>query len=311
MSPAALLGVIVASLTAYLWWLYHILQTPEMSGDKWYMRKFALTDQPVTAPYRWRPLLPWLAGWLGFKPVTFAANAVTPMVIYYYAGGGWEGFCCAVIFLAIPHLFQFNIMCPEYAEGLGHCLFASTVLAMSVGHWSAFPLALLCAMTRETLTAAIGAIALFVNPWLLVPLAVGSAIAWFAREEDKDNQHPSIEGSYVATVGRWAKHKGWKALHFAHTILPLRGAPFAVPFVWGDVGAFARVCLVGCAAIWVLALPASGQSRIVCYAYILFVPFIAAIPWPWLAAYTILACFWPYDWHVFTETGGGKFRAAG
>jgi len=304
LAPAIVLAALVLSLTAYCWWVHHRINVPAVSGDMWYMRQFAFTDQPITAPYRWRPLLPWLARWFGFNTVTFTANALTPFVIFYYAGAGWVGFCCALIFIGNAHIFQFNIKAPEYAEGLGHFLFASTIFAMSLGHWSAYPLALLCAMTRETITAALGLICVFINPLIMVPLAVGSVIAWFARTEDKDNRHPLIEGTYVGTVTRWARTKGWRALHFAHTILPLRATPFAVPLMWGGVNDFARLGVLGFIPIWLLALPASGQSRIICYGYVLVVPFLAAIPLGWLAAVTMLCCFWPVDWQVFDESGG-------
>jgi len=304
-APAIVLASLVLSLTAYCWWLYHKASPPVMSGDMWYMRQFAYTNNPVSAPYRWRPLLPWLARLFGFLPVSFLANALTPFVIFYYAGAGWAGFCCAAIFIANPYIFQFNVKAPEYAEGLGHFLFCSALFAMSLGHWSAFPLALLCAMTRETLTAALGLICLFTNPWLLVPLSVGSVIAWYARAEDKDNKHPLVEATYGGTVARWAKEKGWKILHFTHTLLPLRATPIAVPFMWHGVSDFARLGILGFIPIWLLAIPASGQSRIMCYGYILVVPFLAAIPFPWLAAFTILWCFWPVDWKVFDESGAG------
>jgi hypothetical protein len=275
------------------------------------MRQFAFTDQPITAPYRWRPLLPWLARWLGFKPVSFVANALTPLVIYVYAGGGWPGFCCGAMFVMNTHIFQFNVKAPEYAEGLGHFLFASTILAISMGHWSAFPLAFLCALTRETISAAVGIIAVFINPWLLIPLFVGSVIALSARTENKENRHPFIENTYYGTVARWAKYKGFRAVSFAHTILPLRGAALTVPFMWDSVGAGARLGLWGFVPIWLLALPASGQSRIMCYGFVLCVPFIAALPIGWLWVVAFVSCFWPFDWRHFDESGDEKFAFVG
>ena len=59
----------------------------------------------------------------------------------------------------------------------------------------------------------------------------------------------------------------------------------------------------GLIPIWLLAIPASGQSRIVCYAFVLFVPFLAAIPWPWLGLVTLVTCFWPVTWTTFDERG--------
>lgn len=305
--PAIVLAALVLGVGSYMWWVHHVLNEIQVSGDAWYMRQFAFTNLPITAPYRWRPLLPWLAGLFGFRTVTFLACAVTPFIIYYYVGGGWAGFCVASMFVMNGHIFQFNIKNPEYCDGLGHALFAGAIASMAFGSWIAFPLFFLCALTRETLTAALGLIAVFVEPLLLIPLACGAGVALVARKECKDNQHPLIEDTYYGTVARWARNKGWKAFQFPHTILPLRGVVYAVPFMWFGVDSTARLFLLGLLPVWLLAVPASGQSRIMCYGFVLFAPFVAAIPQPWLFFFALFVAFWPIDWSIYDECGDSKF----
>jgi len=302
-SLSAVCSVTLAWLT-YVHWLQHRLDIPPMSGDKWYMRQMAFTDQPVSAPYRWRPLVPWLARWLGFKTLSYTASLATPVLIYYWVGGGWRGFWCAMLFVGNLNIFHFNVRCPEYAESVGQFLMIASLWAVQTGSPLAWPLLLLSALCRETLTGALGAIVLFWNPILLAPLAVGALVSWFARDEEKTNRHPLVEATAVETVRRWAKYKGHGVLSFAHVIQPLRGLAVTVPFMWGYVGDYARLGLVGLIPIWLLAVPASGQSRIICYGFGLLLPFAAALPAEWLWVMAGITWFWPADLRMFDETGG-------
>lgn len=308
MAPPLLATLGVAGfLVAYFHWMNHVI--PEeypMSGDTWYMRHMAFTDLPVTAPYCWRPLLPRLARYFGFFAVSYSASIATTAVIYFCVGGGWRGFLCALIFMANGNIFHHNIRNPAYAEGLGQLLMISSVWAMGTGSLIAWPLFLLAALCRETIAASLGLVAVFWNPLLLIPLVLGSCVAYLTRKEDKDNRHPLVEATPYDTLVRWARFKGLGAISYAHVIQPLRGLAIAVPFVWNDVGHFARLGLVGLIPIWLLALPASGQSRIMCYGFAYLIPFAAALDGPWLGVVTLLSVFWIADVRAFDETGGGK-----
>jgi len=307
MDPALItLAAFTMSMSAFAYIANHVVQAPTMSGDKWHMRHFAFTDNPVSAPYCWRPLLPALARHFGFKTVSFTATIATPFLIYWIVGGGWRGFLCSMLFVGNPGILSFQIRNPEYAEGLGQFLFISALWAMSVGSPLAWPLFLLCALCRETISATLGLIALFWNPWLIAPLVAGSAVAWFGRNEDKVNRHPLVEETVIGTVARWIRHKEYGAIHFAHVIQPLRGLAFTVPFMWDAVGPFARLGVVGFISIWLLALPASGQSRIICYWFGLLLPFAAALPIGWLWGFVLATWFWPLDYKVYDEGGGKK-----
>jgi hypothetical protein len=299
-------------VTAYYVWLYRCAVPPDISGDKWYMRNLAFTDLATSPPYCWRPLLPTLARIVGFAPVSYLAVAATPIIVYYYVGGDWVGCACAVAFIGNRYIHAFNIKNPEYVEGLGQLLFISSLWAMSIGSPLAWPLFLLAALCRETLTAALGLIALFWNPWLLIPLVVGAGASYLTRREHKDTvgRHPLVEGTVYDTIKRWAGVKHALVFHWAHTVQPLRGLAFAVPFVWWGVGDFARLSLVGCAAIWLLAVPASGQSRIMCYTFGILIPFVAALPIEWVWVFCLLSWFWPFDFSVYDETGGTTFGVA-
>jgi len=313
MSISAAATVIASVVMLMFWhWVHHVVNDTCMSGDKFYMRQFAYTDCPVSPPYCWRPLLPLLARYLGFKTVSYACIVSAPLVVYYYVGGGWTGFACALMFIGNPVIYSFNIRNPEYAEGLGHLLFISALFAMSVDSVLVWPLLLLCALTRETLIAALGLIALVTNPLYLIPLAAGGAVAYFTRKEadSTDGRHPLVEGNSYETVKRWVRTKKGGMLHWAHVIQPVRGLAFAVPFVWSGVGDFARLALVGCVGIFALAIPASGQSRIITYSFALLVPFAAALPSAWLWFFVCLSWFWPIDLSAYDETGGPIFGYA-
>jgi len=288
----------------YWHWLYHLINVPTMSGDKWYMRHMAFTDLPVSPPYCWRPLLPALARRLGFAPVSYLASVATPFVIYFWMGEGWRGFLCAMLFVGNHHLFQFNIRNPEYAEGLGQLLMVSSVWAVSAESALAWPLLLLAALCRETLAASLGAVVLFWNPLLLIPIAVGSAFSWFTANEDKANRHPLVEGTAYETYARWARFKGHGVISYAHVFQPLRGIALAVPFMWDRVGDFARLGLIGFIPIWFLAVPATGQSRLMCYGFALLLPFVGALSPEWIWVFVFATWFWPFDVNAFDETGG-------
>jgi hypothetical protein len=282
-----------------------------MSGDKWYMRQMAFTTLPISPPYCWRPLLPALARRLGFMPVSYVATFLTPIVVYFYVGGGWPGTACGLMFVGTAHIFRFNIKNPEYAEGLGQFLLLCSLWAVSTDSLLAWPLLLLSALCRETLPAILGVVVLFVNPWLLAPLIVGAAVAYLSRDEDQENRHPLVEKTSYETIARWAKYKGANVLHYAHTVQPLRGLAFTVPFVWGGVGSFARLGLVALVPLWLLAVPASGQSRVICYGFGLLIPFAAALPSEWLWLVVMLQWFWPVDYRVYDEGGDAKFMFLG
>ena len=164
----AVVGV-TAAWMLYCHWLHHCVNQPTMSGDKWYIRQMAFTDMPISAPYCWRPLVPFIARFTGFTLLSYSCTMATPIIIYYWMGQGWTGFACGLLFTGNIHLLQFNVRNPEYAESVGQFLMLASLWAMSIGHWAAWPLLLLAALCRETLAAALGLIALFWNPLLLIP----------------------------------------------------------------------------------------------------------------------------------------------
>ena len=278
---------------------------PPMSGDRWYTRQFAYVGGPVSAPYCWRPLLPLLARYLGFELVSYSALLMTPIMIYGFAGGGWVGVACALAFIGNPHIFRFAVRNPEYDLGLVHLLLVTSMWAMAVGSPAAWVLLPLAATAREGAGLSLAAVALFVNPPLALASAAGLALAYFTRNENKENRHPLVETSIVATTRRWAKLKGHNFFSFAHVVQPLRGLPLSVPFVWGDLGHFARAGLIGFLATWASAIPASGQCRILAYSYAFFVPVVAAFGPEWAWVYAGLSWWWPIDYLLFDETGGG------
>ena len=291
-----------------LWHMvYHVVQQPVMSGDKWHIRHMAFTDLPVSAPYCWRPLHPLLGRWFGFYAVSYLASLATPIVIYYWMGAGWRGFLVALLFLGNTNMFPFHIKNPEYAEAVGHLLFIAALWSMQEGAWVAYPLLLLCALCRETIAAPLLLIAAIWNPWMCIPLVIGSAFAWLTRREDKDNRHPLVEATPYETLKRWMRTKQDAVISFAHVFQPLRGVAITVPFMWERVGDFARVGIIGLLPIWLLALPASGQSRIMCYGYALIVPFAAELPIGWLWGFAFLAWFWPIDIACYKESGDRTF----
>ena len=279
-----------------------------MSGDKWFIRQMAFTKDRISAPYCWRPLVPTLARWFGFRPITYLATVTTPLLIYFYAGAGWAGCAVALMFIGNKHLFSFHIRSPEYAEGVGQWLVIASLWSLSTGSVLIWPLLLLSALCRETLIAMLATlVVLNGEPVLLLPILTGAIVAYTMRRETKDNKHPLVEKTAYGTVLRWAKEKQGDVLDYAHTIQPLRGLVFAVPFVWGDVSSFARVGLSGFVAIWLAAIPATGQCRIMSYGFVLLIPFAAALPGPWLWLFVILAWFWPGEWQKFSEAGDVKF----
>lgn len=306
----AVLSAVTFAVMVFWYWLYHIVIGTQMSGDKWYLSQFAYTGEPVTAPYCWRPLVPILARWFGFRLISYPAVAAIPIVVYFYVGGGWAGVACGLIVIGNPYLFAFNIKNPEYVEGVGQLLFIGSLWAMREEALILFPLLFLAALCRETIAAALGAIALFWCPLGLIPLVLGAVAAYGLRNECKENQHPLVEKTPYGTLVRWVREKGASALSWPHIIQPIRGLAFSVPFVWSGAGDFARLGLIGLVPIWLLALPASGQSRIVCYSIGLFLPFAAGLPAEWLWAFVILSWFWPVDYSAYKESGGLTFGYA-
>ena len=301
-----LFGMTLALLV--LWhMIYHVVREPVMSGDKWYIRHMAFTKLPASAPYCWRPLHPFLGRMFGFFTVSYLASVATPLIIYYWMGGGLRGFLVALLFLGNTQLFAFHIKNPEYTEALGHLLFICALWAMQVDSIVAYPLLLLCALCRETIAAALLVIAVVWNPLMCIPILIGSAVAYFTRKEDKENRHPLVEATPYETLKRWLRTKQEAVVNYAHIIQPLRGLAITVPFMWERVGDFARVGTLGLLPIWLLALPASGQSRIVCYGFAIIAPFAAELPIGWLWGFVFLAWFWPIDIAQYKETGERTF----
>lgn len=310
--PLPVVAVIATTIVVwlYLYWTFHVAMEPDVNGDAWYMRRAAFTDNPVSPPYCWRPLLPWLARWLGFGPVTQGATLLTPLALYGYLGGGWNAAAMAIAFVGIRPIFAFNVKNQEYAEGLGHLLFVLALWGMRDGTWWAVPAVLAATLCREALGAALAVIAILWAPLMLLPIGAAGALAYFTRREDKANRHPLVESTSYGTFVRWAKVKRDLGLHFAHTLQTTRLLGFSVPFVWHDVSAYARLGLAGILGLGFFAIPASGQSRHYGYAFALLAPFAASLGGEWCWLHALVCWFWPYDYACYNESGGTTFGYA-
>jgi hypothetical protein len=306
---AVLFGVALL-IAAHRYYMHHVLDRWQISGDSFFIRRMAYTNLPVSPPYCWRPLVPALARMFGFSLVSYTSAFATVLAIYLYAGATWAGVACGLMFVGNNHMFSFTFKNPDYGDGVGQLLMVLSLWAMASHHPAVWLLLLLCGFCRETISVSLATVALFWHPVYVVPLALSTFVAYFTRLEDKENRHPLIEPTVRGTIDRWIKHKGVGASHYAHVLQPLRGAAIAVPFVWDQVGDFARLGLLGCIPVWLLSLPASGQSRIMCYAWFFFIPFLVELPAEWLWFFTIVAWFWPVDIRAFDEAGDVKFGYA-
>lgn len=310
MAPYLTVLAVTVTMWAYLYWTHQVAADPEMNGDSWYMRRFAFTDNPVSPPYCWRPLLPWLARHLGFNFVTGAASILTPLAITGYLGGTWNAAALGIAFVGCRTIFSFNIKNPEYAEGLGHLLFVLALWGLRDEAWWAVPAIVAATLCREALGAALVIVALLWSPWFALPAIVAGATAYLKRNEDHTNRHPLVEKSSYATFVRWGKVKRDLGFHFACTLQTTRALGLCVPFMWNDVSAYARLGLSGLLAIAFFALPASGQSRHFGYAFAIFAPFVVGLDPAWVWFHALVCWFWPYDYAVYNESGGQSFGFA-
>lgn len=275
-----------------------------VSGDGYYIRRMAFARTPQSKPYCWRPLYPLLARYLGFRPVSYASMAGAVYMVYLLAGGGWPGAALAIGYFGNICIGRFAFRCPDYCDALGQFLFVASLHAfLQHSYWS-IPLAALCSLTRENIGATVGLLGLYFQPWAFVSALGAGILAYTTRREGYDNVHPLVGKTAYETVVRWVKAKKDGVLHWAHTIQPLRGLPFLIPFGWSAVSPDARWLLLGFAPIFAFAIPASGQSRMLAYGFGLCVPIAAAcgIEWLWVAC--LLQWFWPIDLASFDEGGG-------
>lgn len=300
----AVVGVFLAALFYWHWAVAYVHDVPSVSGDSYYIRRFAFTGNPVSKPYCWRPLFPVLARVAGFRPLAYVSLAVATYAIFRLCGGGWGGAALAIGFVGNPHLVRFHITSPDYCDSLGQALFLTTLLALSTGSLAAIPLAFLCALTRENLGVTVGLLAIPFVPLAGLAALVALVLAYTTRREDHENVHPLVEKTAYETLCRWVRAKKEGATHFAHVVQPVRLLPFFVPFGWYGVNGFSHVALAGLLPLFFFALPASGQSRQLSYAYGLLAPFAAACPLPWAWVAGLLQWFWPADLGVFDEGGG-------
>ncbi len=305
---------VAAAIVVQAWWwfVYHVAIERGQSGDQICM-DYWMEREPVPPPYSWRVLLPLLSRPLkSWFPVSYTAVFATSLLVYGYLGGGWLGFAGVLGLLGCHSITMFNCKWPEYVDGLGQCMFIGAIWAMSTGHWSAFILCAAAVATREALGAALGLVALFVNPWLLLPIGLAGGLAYWQRPESDTWRHPLTMDSKWDTVRTWIdkKCRGTAAYHFTTCIQPLRLWPLAIPFTWELVGGFAHVALLAYIPIWLFSLPASGVSRHMSYGFVLVAPFVVVLPQTWLILALALMWFWPKELVVFDESGGraGRLR---
>lgn len=305
---APLLAVLLVVLGFGAFWHWdEVYADPKdtVSGDGYYIRRIAFAKgKAVSKPYCWRPLYPFLARYLGFRPLSYASMLGAVIMLYLVAGKGWAGAALAIGFFGNICIGRFAFRCPDYCDALGQFLFLSSIYALTQHSLWIVPLAGLCALTRENLGATVGIISLPFQPWAFgVALACG-LLAYHLRREDHGNVHPLVKQTAYDTLAFWVKAKKDGVLHWAHTVQPLRGLPLFVPFGWNGASADTRFLLFGVAPLFAFAVPASGQGRLLCYSYGLIAPFVAACgpEWAWFAC--ILQWFWPIDLASFDEGGG-------
>ena len=277
----------------------------KVSGDGYYIRRMAFAGKPVSKPYCWRPLYPFLARYFGFRPVSYVCMAGAVYMVFLLGGAGWAGAALAIGFFGNPHIGRFAFRCPDYCDALGHFLLLASLYALLNHSLWIIPLAALCGLTRENLGATVGLVSLFFQPWAFVAALAACILAYTTRREDYGNVHPLVEKTAYDTLVRWVKAKNEGFLNWAHTLQPLRGLPFLVPFGWSRAAGDARVCLLGLIPILFFALPASGQSRMLCYAFGFFVPFATVCDVRWVWVFAIFQWFYPLiEVQAFDEGGG-------
>ncbi len=271
----------------------------------------AFTRRPVSKPYCWRPLYPLLARYLGFRPVSYVCMAGACYMVWLLGGAGWAGAALAIGFYGNPSIGRFAFRCPDYCDALGQFLFVASIYALMHGSPWVILLAGLCMLTRENLGVTVGLLALPIAPFATVTAMACGLLAYYLRREDYQNVHPLVEKTSYDTLVRWVKAKKDGLLHYAHVVQPLRTLPYLVPFGWEQASKDAHWMLLGFVPIFAFALPASGQSRLMCYGYALCVPFVAGLglQWVWLAC--LLQWFWPVDMAAFDEGGGISWGAFG
>lgn len=307
MEASALAVLLVVLGFGAFWHWDEVYADPKdsVSGDGYYIRRMAFAHgKPVSKPYCWRPLYPFLARYFGFRPVSYVCMLGATGMVYLLAGSGWAGAALAIGFFGNIHIGRFAFRCPDYCDALGHFLFLASIYAMLHHSLWLIPLAALSGLTRENLGATVGLLSLLFQPWAFVAALAACLLAYHLRREDHVNVHPLVKATAYDTLAYWVKAKKDGVLHWAHTVQPLRALPFWLPFGWGGASGDARLLLLGFVPIFAFALPASGQSRMLCYGFGLCVPVVAAcgIEWVWVAG--LLQWFWPIDFGAFDEGGG-------
>jgi hypothetical protein len=143
--------------------------------------------------------------------------------------------------------------------------------------------------------------------WMVVLSAgLAGAFAYLMRPEDKVNRHCLIEETNIETAARWIKAKGVESFDWPQFVGASRGAAFFLPWYWFSVSDFGRIAVLAYVPLWLLSIPASGVSRHLAYAFILFAPFIVAAGAEWAWSWCLLSWFWPIDFSRFRETTDGK-----
>jgi hypothetical protein len=301
---------IVVSIAAAMVTFWHVAyrygMRQKLIADAWHIRKQAFTGRPVSAPYCWRPFVPWLGRHFGFHSVAVLCCFASALVLYFYLGRGWAACAVAIAFVGNRHIVPWCLCNPENAEAVGHLLLISCLYALSTGSWLVYPLAFLAVMTRESLGAVVGCIALLTNPWALLPVAMGGALAYFRRREDHENHHPLVKETAWKTAKHWLEVKRTEVYSWSNVLAPTRGAMLAVPWMWSGVTDYQRLALIAVPVVWLFSIPASGAQRINSYAFALFAPFVVALGVEWCWTYAALSWLWPIDFTLYDECGNSN-----
>lgn len=303
-----LLGIVLGM--EYLWsYVFKIVGTVEQSGDAVALRRAAYSEnwwQPVTPPYCYRPLVPLMARYFGYRLVTTLGLLVLALGLYALGGRGWTGVAVALAFMLMPAGVAFHATFPEYIDAVGYAVVTWGIVGLWGGHgWAVIPM-FLAPMVRETCWMVLVPVAIVSGQWwTLLGWALGWVGWWWLKKPpDWSDKHPLVKGSPRETLDYWLRIKQGGLIHYAHTWQVFRATPFAIPFTWPLASTVERWSLLGLLGAWVSGWPGSGQSRMVAYGFPLLVPYLKHLDPAYLWLIVALALWWPFPTlNVYDESG--------
>ncbi len=227
--------------------------------------------RPVCAPFRWRPLVPLLAAWLGgvagFRILAAGGTAIAAALLARTClAAGLPGDRCllaALVFVLHPWCGRWLLRCPVLVD-------APSAALVALGSWSAVagdPYLYCCALvlaavTREAAIGLIAAAGLLLVPvsWWLLGVGLSAGLYAVMRAQNRTGPLPPLTAETVGWYGpaprvvrtavgvhRWRLvdlTEGWAAL------LPLAvwgwwSAPPVLQALWPLVPVAAAQALLG------------------------------------------------------------------